>query len=191
MKKLWGNQSKSKSEIPPHSKLVPGGKMLKDVNKDLGTIEQQMDGLQQQAREAIERLHRVSGEYEQLQKAHQNLLKTAGEALQICDAALNKSFKSAQEAIESLRHALEEQGVEHFYPVVGDPVDDGECQVIADLPSYDLRPGSVARIQAPGLRLAGGKVIVRARVCQSVDPLRAKDAQSEEIHPTSDIQAQN
>ena len=190
MKLFRGSRTQNGSKIPPHSKSVPGDKMVKGVYEDLETVKQQMAELEQQAKEAVERLHRVSGEYEQLQSAHQNLLKTAGMAWQICDVMLNKSFKSAQEAVENLRHALEGQGVEHFHPNIGDPLDDGTCHVVADIPTDKFRPGLIERIQAPGLRLADGRVIVRARVYQSVEPLPDKNSRLEETNPSSDIGAQ-
>ena len=167
MRKFWKTQLKKKSNIPPHSRSVPGDKMVKGVYEDLGTVKQQMSVLEQQAHEAIERLHHVTKEYEKLQSAHQNLLKSAGEAWQICNTALIKGLQSAHESIGNLYSALEEQGLHPFEPLLAVPVDTGTCRVVGDIPSSKLKPGLIARILAPGLRSDDGKVIVRALVLQA------------------------
>jgi hypothetical protein len=160
---------KNNPGIMPQSESISGNKMVKDVYEDLGKIQRQMSGLEQQAREAVERLNHVSSEYDQLQTSHQNLLKKASEALQVCDVALTRSYQCAKEVLESLQNTLNEQGVEEFQPAVGDLIVEGTCRVIAELPSYEMPPGSVAKVQAPGLRLSHGKaVLVPALVYKSV-----------------------
>ena len=183
MKKFWKPQWKRRFNIPLHSKSVPGDKMVKGVYEDLGTVKQQMAVLEQQAKEAVERLHRVTEKYEQLQSAHQSLLKSAGEAWQICNTALIKGLQSAQESVGSLNSTLEEQGLHHFEPLLAVPVDAGTCRIVGDIPSSKRESGLVARILAPGLRSDDGRVIVRALVLQSIGTLKVNNTEPEDTNP--------
>lgn len=138
-----------------------------EILGSFGGVERKISESQIKLKEAARLLDKGTVEYNQLYSSRLKLLVQVAALLIRCEDMGQLKIARALENI------LEDEGVERFEPMVGDPIPRSKCKV-SKIEFNGISPGLIALVSAPGFLNTDGEVILPADVFESVLPIESE-----------------